>query len=260
MAQKRMFCRDVTNSDIFLDMPLSSQCLYFHLWMSADDDWFVQPRSIIRLIQAKDDDLRILVAKWFCIIFADSVVVITHRKQNNQIQKDRYKPSVYQNHLKALWILPNKEYKVMDTKCIQDVYKVDTQCSIVENSLDKVSLEETSLEEETTADAVPAKKKSIINKLNKPWAVAIYDKIKEICIVVDWSLDDCVVLRSKLSKYDGDPVQNLWIIIQKLKDTWLSEFYSISSPWKLADNLWTIVEKIKAKSTKQKQTSWKWVI
>ena len=124
MAQKRMFSKDVTNSDIFLDMPLSSQCLYFHLGMNADDDWFVQPRSIIRLIQAKDDDLKILVAKWFCIVFADSVVVITHRKQNNQIQKDRYKPSVYQEHMKVLWLLPNKEYKLLDTKWIQNGYTV----------------------------------------------------------------------------------------------------------------------------------------
>lgn len=142
MSQKRMFSKDVTNSDIFLDMPLSSQCLYFHLWMNADDDWFVQPRSIIRLIQAKDDDLKILVAKWFCIVFADSVVVITHRKQNNQIQKDRYKPSVYQEHLKVLWLLPNKQYTIMDTNCIQSGYKMDTQISIVESSIDKVSEEE----------------------------------------------------------------------------------------------------------------------
>ena len=106
----------MTNSDIFLDMPLSSQALYFHLWMNADDDWFVQPRSIMRLTQAKDDDLRILVAKWFCISFADSVIVITHRKQNNELRKDRLKPTVYQEHLKALWVLENKEYKLMTTK------------------------------------------------------------------------------------------------------------------------------------------------
>jgi len=101
-------------------------------------------------------------------------------------------------------------------------------------------------ETEKTPIGVPVSKKSIINKQNKPWAVEIYDKIKEICIVVDWSLDDCVVLRSRLEKYWWDPVVNLWVIIQKMKDTWLSKFYSISSPWKLADNLWTIVEKIKA--------------
>lgn len=257
MAQKRMFSKDVTNSDIFLDMPLSSQCLYFHLWMNADDDWFVQPRSIVRLIQAKDDDLKILVAKWFCIVFADSVVVITHRKQNNQIQKDRYKATVYQEHLKVLWLLPNKEYKLLDTKWIQNVYNMDTQISLEENSLDKISQEEINLEE-TTPVGVPEKKKSIINKNNKPWAIQIYDKIKEMCIVVDGTLSDCVVLRSRLEQYGGDPVKLLEIMITKMRDTGLSQYYSISNPWKLADNVGTIVEKLKAEKPKQNNTFISW--
>lgn len=113
-------------------------------------------------------------------------------------------------------------------------------------------IEEEIIEKETTPVGVPEKPKSIINKWNKPWAIEIYDKIKEMCIVVDWSLNDCVVLRSKLEKYGGDPVNLLEIMITKMRDTWLSKFYSISSPWKLADNLWTIVEKLKAETEKEK--------
>ena len=41
MATKRMFSKDIVGSDAFQDMPHSSQLLYFHLGMEADDDGFV---------------------------------------------------------------------------------------------------------------------------------------------------------------------------------------------------------------------------
>lgn len=41
MAQKRMFTMKIVDSDAFLDMPMSAQCLYFHLNMRADDDGFI---------------------------------------------------------------------------------------------------------------------------------------------------------------------------------------------------------------------------
>lgn len=134
--------------------------------------------------------------------------------------------------------------------------------SKVNNSIEKEIIENDIIKEETTKTpvGVPVPKKSIVNKNNKADAIALYDKIKEMCTVVDGDLSDCVVLHSKLKLYWWSPPENLWIIIQKMKDTWLSKFYSISSPWKLADNLWTIVEKIKAESAKNKVVSWKWVI
>jgi len=105
---------------------------------------------------------------------------------------------------------------------------------------------------EITPVGVPWKKKSIINKHNKQWAIEIYDKIKELCVVVDWSLDDCVVLRSKLLNYWPDPVNLLEIMINKMRDTWLNKFYSVSNPWKLAENIWTIVEKLKSEEKRKK--------
>jgi len=135
MAQRRMFSKDVTNSDVFLDLPLSTQALYFHLGMNADDDWFVQPKAIMRLTQAKDDDLKLLMMKWFCISFVDSVIVITHWKQNNQLRNDRYKPTVYQNHMKVLWLATNKEYKMKNIIGIPNGNQMETQYSIVENSI-----------------------------------------------------------------------------------------------------------------------------
>jgi hypothetical protein len=179
MANRRMFSKDITNSDEFLDMPLSSQSLYFHLGMNADDDGFVCPRSIIRLIQAKDDDLKILAAKGFIIHFKTSVIVITHWKTNNEIKKDRYRPTVYQEHLEILG-LNNGKY-CMDTKCIQNVSKMDTQVRLGKDSIGKIN---------TTADKSADEINLLINEFktinptinfgNKTYRSSLRDLIKKL--------------------------------------------------------------------------------
>lgn len=119
MAERRMFAKTIIDSDAFLDMPMSTQCLYFHLAMRADDDGFLNnPKKIQRMVGASDDDLNILLVKRFLIRFETGVVVIKHWKIHNYIQKDRYKPTVYQEE-KAL--LTEKENGVY-TECIQSVY------------------------------------------------------------------------------------------------------------------------------------------
>lgn len=102
MANRRMFSKQITDSDRFVDMPLSSQALYFHLGIWADDDWFISPQRVMRGINANKNDLDVLIAKWFCIMFEDGVIVITHRKTNNYLRPDRYAPTIYQEHLKKL--------------------------------------------------------------------------------------------------------------------------------------------------------------
>ena len=115
MAERRMFSKTIIDSDAFLDMPLSAQSLYFHLSMRADDDGFINnPRKIQRMIGAADDDLRILTMRKFIIPFETGIVVIKHWKIHNYIQKDRYKPTVYQEELAALADGGNKGYTLAD--------------------------------------------------------------------------------------------------------------------------------------------------
>lgn len=125
MAEKRMFTKKITESDAFLDMPLSAQCLYFHLNMCADDDGFVNaPKKIQRLIGAKDDDLKILIMKSFLLVFEHGVVVIKHWRMHNTIRQDRYHPTDYQDEFKSLGLKSNGSYSMkkignqMATKCI----------------------------------------------------------------------------------------------------------------------------------------------
>ena len=139
MAQKRMFNNSVVGSDSFLEMPDSSQNLYFHLSMRADDDGFVDNwRSIMRMTGKKEDDLKILISKSFILPFESGILVIKHWKLNNYIQKDRYKETIHTSE------------KALLTTDENNVYRLDTNCipSIEENSIEENSIEENSSEKQ----------------------------------------------------------------------------------------------------------------
>jgi hypothetical protein len=137
-----MFAKTIIDSDAFLDMPLSTQALYFHLSMRADDDGFINnPQKIQRMVAATEDDLKLLVAKNFIIPFESGVVVIKHWKIHNYIQKDRYKETVYKDEKAILQVKSNNAY-TLDTKCIHDVYKSETQDRLeIGKSKDSIEIE-----------------------------------------------------------------------------------------------------------------------
>ena len=146
MAERRMFAKTIIDSDAFLDMPMSTQALYFHLSMRADDDGFINnPKRIQRMIGASDDDLKLLIAKAFLIIFESGVVVIKHWKIHNYIQSDRYKPTVYAEEKALLDVKKNKAY-TFNSECIQNVYNTDTQDRLGKDRLGKDRLGKDRLE------------------------------------------------------------------------------------------------------------------
>ncbi|HAP5385854.1 DNA replication protein [Enterococcus faecalis] len=106
-----MFAKTIIDSDAFLDMPLSTQSLYFHLSMRADDDGFINnPKKIQRMVGCGDDDLKLLMAKRFILVFDSGVIVIKHWKIHNYIRNDRYKPTLYQEEKAELAEKNSKAY------------------------------------------------------------------------------------------------------------------------------------------------------
>lgn len=98
-----MFCLDVVDTDMFLDMPSSAQALYFHLGMRADDNGFVSsPKRITNMVNCGNDDFKLLIAKGYLIPFESGVVVIKHWKQNNYIRADRYNETKMKTELGML--------------------------------------------------------------------------------------------------------------------------------------------------------------
>lgn len=128
MAERRMFAKTIIDSDVFLDMPLSTQALYFHLSMRADDDGFINnPKKIMRMIGASQNELEILLAKRYLLSFESGIVVIKHWRIHNYIQKDRYNETKYLEEKATLSVQENRAYTEskklvsnMDTSCIQN--------------------------------------------------------------------------------------------------------------------------------------------
>ena len=128
MAERRMFAKTIIDSDAFLDMPLSTQALYFHLSMRADDEGFINnPKKIKRMIGASDDDLKLLIAKNFVIPFESGVVVIKHWRIHNYIRADRLIKTVYKDERGMLDVKENGAYTVggqQSVKCQSSVSQV----------------------------------------------------------------------------------------------------------------------------------------
>lgn len=149
MATKRMFAFEIIDDQKFTDMSSSAQALYFHLGMIADDEGFVNnPKNAQSKAHASDDDLRVLVAKEFVIFIRDGLVVITDWKANNYIQKDRFKPTRYQEE-KNLLECVNGKYRMKpnlldgiqeyNDSCIQNGYTDKNR--LEENRIDKNRLD-----------------------------------------------------------------------------------------------------------------------
>lgn len=232
MAERRMFAKKITESDAFLDMPSSTQMLYFHLSMNADDDGFVNnPKKIQRMCGASDDDFKLLLAKSFVLLFESGVIVIKHWKMHNYIQADRYKPTDYVEEKSMLGLKKNKAYTLdvnkMDTKCIQDV-------SVGKDSIGKVSLDKNSIvkdSEDKDIDKSISKKKTVYYPDDAMLESAFQEyltmrkKIKKpIC--TEMALHRAMNTIEKLSKGDNDlavkilnqSVDHCWQGLFALKD------------------------------------------
>jgi hypothetical protein len=140
MAQRRMFSPDVVESDAFLEMPASAQALYFHLGMYADDDGFVSPRKIMRLLGSTEDDMKLLVAKRFVLPFPNGVIVIKHWRLNNLVRKDWYRPTQYVDQKSQLFI---KENGVYTDDSSQGTPLVNDSLTVRSRSIGKVSIDTT---------------------------------------------------------------------------------------------------------------------
>jgi hypothetical protein len=147
MAQRRMFSPAIVESDAFLDMPSSSQALYFHLGMYADDDGFVNPKKIMRIMGASDDDIKVLIGKRFVLPFDSGVIVIKHWRINNLIRKDWHKDTNYIKEKNALKLKDNGSYTELVNESL-----TFRQHSIVKNSIVKNSLEY--IAEDTSAEKI----------------------------------------------------------------------------------------------------------
>lgn len=213
MAERRMFSKRLTNSARFIKMPSSTQNLYFHLGLNADDDGVVEAFSIMNQIGATEDDLKVLVAKGFVIVLNDDLVsYIVDWRENNKIRADRKVDSIYKDLL--LKVIP--EVQLLESRERADRKK--EQMDVPMTSQKKENVEISTFEDGTShgqsMDSIGQvrlgqdnDRLDINNKIN------IFNKTREKIekeygiIVLDKKLEE---LYSKMLNYKvNDPVEYL---------------------------------------------------
>ena len=154
MANKRMYSKEITDSDPFIEMSSAAQALYFHLNQGADDDGFNnQIQLAMWKAHASIDDLKVLMAKNYIIRFEKGVIVIKHWRLHNTLRKDRYTPTNYQEEFRQLGIKDNGAYTL---GCQVVANGLPDGCpSIDKDSKDKSSVVEGSVEEDIEEAAPP---------------------------------------------------------------------------------------------------------
>lgn len=215
-----MMSKSIIKSDTFLDMPATTQNLYFHMLLDADDDGFINaPKSIMRMIGAKEDDMKVLVAKQFVIPFESGVVVIKDWKIHNYIQNDRYKPSTLPER-DLLNIQKDKTYTLksdvsrMDTECIQTVSIGKDRLGKVRLGKDRKGKDSIDILCHVSHDDVSKSHIEIIEYLNmktgskfkattKPYIQAIRSRLKEGYTVDDFK----TVIDKKCNEWKGTKLE-----------------------------------------------------
>lgn len=232
MAERRMFAKTIIDSDIFLDMPLSAQCLYFHLAMRADDDGFLNNvNRIMRTVGVNKDDYNILLVRNFVIQFDDGICVIKHWRIHNYIQNDRYHETNHTDKKELLSIANDKAYTLDKTnkklkgnkivernliennKCIQDGYISDTQSSLGKVRLGKDSLDNKySSKDESSTKVLQGIYRKVIDYLNLKTNKSFKATSKENQRLIKarynegYSLEDfCKVIDNKCGQWLNNP-------------------------------------------------------
>lgn len=266
MADKRMFSKTIIDSDLFLDMSLSAQALYFHLSLRADDEGFINnPKKIIRMIGARDDDFTILIAKQFLIPFESGVVVIKHWRIHNYIRGDRLRETFCKLEKEQLSITDNVYFLPENGEnCLTYDGQLPDMCH-TQDRLGKVRLGEDSI------DMSSEKEKSDKNSKEKDLCDSVesrqrldYDNIKslfnKICKVMP-NIKDLTEKRKKVLKtlVKSQPDFNFEEYFKKVADTpflnghnkngWVAGFDWIMKP----DNITKVIEDTYKSNQNQQQ-------
>ena len=247
MANKAIFSKTIIDTDAFLEMPATTQNLYFHLNMHADDDGFIgNPKRIGRMIGASDDDFKILIAKKFIIVFESGVIVIKHWRIHNTLSKMRYKETSYLDEKSQLLIKENNAYSLDEGKPLDDSRLVEMGKRQVrrtvdeqETNLSKDKLSKDKTSKDKLSEDKPSKKKSAKADLNgmidsfteneelKDALKAFLDMRKSIKrpIQTEYAFKLALNKLNKLSDRDSERIE---IVNQSVEHNWQT-FYALQN-------------------------------
>lgn len=251
MAEKRMFAMTIIDSDAFLDMPPSTQALYFHLNMRADDDGFINnPKKIQKMVGSSDDDLKLLIAKSFIIPFESGIVVIKHWKIHNYIRSDRKKSTVYAEEYALLDIKDNGAYTLSDNlsvdclsgrcqafdsqmtvKCQANDGQMSGRCQ-ADVRIDKISIDKSSIDKISISDS----KESDCQKPQADFrhAIELWNSLEDLGIKpvsrIDPSAKRFEMLRARIRQYGMKEYENA---INRIRGSDFLQGKHSGRPWQI---------------------------
>ena len=213
MARKRMFDLDIINQDSFYDLPMEAKALYFLLGMEADDEGFISPKKILRLYGGTEDSLKVLALKGYIIPFKTGVIVITDWKRNNYLDKNKVKPTIYQEEKSQI------TYDEVAEKYVS-LEKVKPKLNY---SLEKVNVEEKRIEEnrieENKKEIIKEKKYFENEEVNNIFVEFLQLRKKLKAVNSDRAIN---LLVNQLNKYDDDI--KIKMIEQSILNSWKSVY------------------------------------
>ena len=231
MAERRMFTKKITDGDAFTALPPTTQALYFHLCMGADDDGFNNKiRQSMFNAHADQKDYNLLVQQRFIIPFdAKGVIAIKHWKMHNIIRADRYHKTEYVEERAALILKENGVYTENDnqvtTTCQPSDNQMETEVRLGKDSIGKDSIGKSKAFTPPTLDEVRSYCKERHNGVDAQRFIDFYES-KGWMIgknrMKDWKA--CVRTWEKSNKKDsGINERNNSSKLQELEERFLKE-------------------------------------
>lgn len=252
-----MMAKSIIKSDQFLEMPMSSQLLYFHLLSDADDDGFINaPKSIMRVIGAKEDDMRVLQAKGYTIPFDSGVIIIKHWRIHNSLRKDRYNPNPQlENERKQLVVNDRKEYELATTWQPLGNQLATNGChSIGKDSIGKDSIVKTTTE---TIEKKVCERDVVDDELSKIAKLYLENGFGQASgytaellkqALFEYSFDWC----QKALQLTVEQGGKSWRYTQAILENWKSKYDMMAKPWELEN------EKHKTRNRKDEKEHTDW--
>ena len=106
-----MLSIEVIETDMFYLLPPSSQVLYLHINLNADDDGMVgNVKNLVRAVGAEKKYYRILVERGYLIEFESGVVAVTDWRVHNRVRADRHIPTRYKEEFSRLTLGEDMRY------------------------------------------------------------------------------------------------------------------------------------------------------
>ena len=216
-----MFTNDIVGSDAFLEMPSTTQALYFHLGMRCDDDGFVNPNVTMRMTGANKNDLDVLIAKRFLIQFANGVVVIKHHRMNNNWDSRDSKRTVYTEEFTQLFIKENKAYTLDPSQ--GEKVEFGYRSAIRRVSVGKTAVEEKRIEEKRIEE-LEEKTKTQPKVITKNFFKGVQDlrksQVENAQVTSDEGIETQKFLQHLKTNYPDTPKNIIWEEIQKFERYW----------------------------------------